>query len=65
MATHPEPQDPVDRELTELLRHPTVRKRLDDFERRRRQGRLGPGASHEQARRVVGLPPQPESDNDR
>jgi len=59
MAAHPEPVDPVDEELAELLRHPAVKKRLDDYERRRREGRLGKGASHDDARRVAGLPPRP------
>jgi tetrahydromethanopterin S-methyltransferase subunit G len=31
----PEPVDPVDEELAELLDNPAVRERLDDFERRR------------------------------
>jgi hypothetical protein len=57
-----EPRDPIDEELQALLRHPEVRERLDDYERRRREGRLGPGVSHNEARRIVGLPPLPEYD---
>ena len=61
-AKHPEPVDPVDEELAELLRHPAVRERLDDLERRRREGLLGEGGSHNEARRIVGLPPLPDDD---
>jgi hypothetical protein len=57
-----EPRDPIDEELAALLRHPEVRKRLDEFEQLRREGRLGPGVSHNEARRIVGLPPLPEFD---
>jgi hypothetical protein len=61
-TAQPEPVDPVDEELEQLLRHPKVRERLDDFERRRREGKLGAGVSHNEARRIVGLPPLPEDD---
>jgi len=61
-ATHPEPVDPVDEELAELLRDPEVRRRLEEFERRREEQRLGKGVSHNEARRVVGLPPLPDDD---
>ena len=61
-ATHPEPVDPVDEELAELLRDPQVRGRLEEFERRRREQQLGKGVSHNEARRVVGLPPLPDDD---
>lgn len=61
-AAHPEPVDPVDEELAELLRNPEVRKRLDDFEKLRLEGKLGPGRSHNEARRIVGLPPLPDDD---
>ena len=61
-AAHPDPVDPVDEELAELLRNPEVRKRLDEFERRRRDGQLGEGISHNEARRAVGLPPLPDDD---
>ena len=60
--THPEPVDPVDEELAELLRDPEVRRRLEEFERRRDEQRLGKGVSHNEARRVVGLPPLPDHD---
>lgn len=63
-ATHPEPVDPVDEELAELLRDPEVRRRLEEFERRREEQRLGKGVSHNEARRVVGLPALPD-DNPR
>lgn len=62
MATRPEPVDPVDEELAALLRDPKVRRRLVDFERRRQEGRPGAGVSHNEARRVVGLPPLPPDD---
>jgi hypothetical protein len=58
----PEPVDPVDEELAELLDNPAVRERLDDFERRRGDGELGKAASHNEARRIVGLPPLPDDD---
>lgn len=61
-ATHPEPADPVDEELAELLRDPEVRRRLEEFERRRDERQLEKGASHNEARRVVGLPPLPDDD---
>jgi hypothetical protein len=61
-TAQPEPVDPVDEELDQLLRHPKVRERLDDFERRRREGKLGEGRSHNEARRIVGLPPLPDDD---
>ena len=61
-AAHPEPVDPVDEELAELLRNPTVRHRLDEFEQREREGQLGEGRSHNEARRIVGLPPLPDDD---
>jgi hypothetical protein len=58
VAVHPEPVDPLDIELAELLQRPDVRARLDDFEKRRSQGRLGKGGSHDEARRAVGLEPR-------
>ena len=61
-ATHPEPVDPVDEELAELLRDPAVRTRLEEFERRRGHHQLGKAVSHNEARRVVGLPPLPDDD---
>lgn len=62
MAVHPEPTDPVDQELADLLQNPAVRGRLDEFERRRRDGERGKPGSHNEARRIVGLPPLPDSD---
>lgn len=61
-ATHPEPIDPVDEELAELLRDPEVRTRLEEFERGRSEHELGKGVTHNEARRVVGLPPLPDDD---
>jgi hypothetical protein len=61
-AAHPEPVDPVDEELAELLRDPEVRTRLEEFERRRGERKVGKGVSHNEARRVVGLPPLPADD---
>lgn len=61
-ATHPEPVDPVDEELAELLRDPEVRLRLEEFERRRGADQLGKGRSHNEARRIAGLPPLPDDD---
>lgn len=61
-ATRPEPVDPVDEELAQLLRDPEVRARLEEFVRRRGEQRLGKGVSHNEARRVVGLPPLPDDD---
>ena len=61
-ATHPEPVDPVDEELAELLRAPAVRTRLKEFERRRGRHQLGKAVSHNEARRIVGLPPLPDHD---
>lgn len=61
-ATHPEPVDPVDEELAQLLRDPAVRMRLEEFERRRGENQLGKAVSHNEARRVVGLPPLPDDD---
>ncbi|MBJ7609600.1 MAG: hypothetical protein JF887_09270 [Candidatus Dormibacteraeota bacterium] len=60
-AVHPEPADPVDEELDALLQRPEVRERLDDFERRRAEGKLGEGNSNDEARRIVGLPPHSDS----
>lgn len=62
MATHPEPVDPVDEDLEALLRHPVVRERLDDLERRLREGDLGPAVAHAEIRKLVGLPPLESSD---
>ncbi|MDB5067410.1 MAG: hypothetical protein JWM18_3844 [Chloroflexi bacterium] len=50
--------DPIDEELERLLEHPVVRERLDDYERRRAEGRLGEGIPHSEVRRRLGLPPQ-------
>jgi hypothetical protein len=61
-TAQPEPVDPVDEELEQLLRDPKVRERLDDYERRRRDGNLGEARSHNEARRIVGLPPLPDDD---
>ncbi len=61
-SAKPEPTDPVDAELEELLCNPKVRERLDDFERRRREGNLGEAVSHHEARRIVGLPPLADDD---
>jgi hypothetical protein len=61
-ATADPTPDPIDEELEKLLEHPVVRERLDDFERRRAEGRLGEGIPHSEVRRRLGLPPQePES----
>lgn len=57
-ATNREPINPVDEELEQLLQHPEVTKRLDDFESRRRNGKLVDAASAAKARRLVGLPPR-------
>ena len=61
-ASKPEQVDPVDEELAELLRDPDVRMRLEEFERRRGEHQLGKGVSHNEARRIVGLPPLPAND---
>jgi hypothetical protein len=63
-AINPEPVDPLDEEVGELLRQPAVKQRLDDFEARRREGRLGKGVGHDKAREAVGLPPRADPDND-
>jgi hypothetical protein len=62
MASHPEPVDPVDEELEALLRHPVVRERLDEVERRLHAGDLGPGVAHAEIRKLVGLPPLQSGD---
>lgn len=61
-ATDPEPVDPVDEELAQLLRDPAVRMRLEEFERRPSENQFGKAVSHSEARRVVGLPPLPDDD---
>ena len=61
-AAHPEPADPVDDDLAQVLRDPDVRESLEEFERRRREGELEEGISHNEARRIVGLPPLPPDD---
>ncbi len=60
-AVQPEPTDPVDEELDALLQRPEVRERLEDFERRRTEGKLGEGKSNDEVRRVVGLPPHADN----
>lgn len=60
-AVQPEPTDPVDEELDALLQRPEVRERLEDFGRRRTEGKLGEGKSNDEARRVVGLPPHADN----
>ena len=64
MAVHPEPDDPLDTELAELQQHPEVQARLDDYDRRRREGQLGRAASHDAARRAVGLEAEGDTDSD-
>ena len=61
-AAFPEPIDPVDEEMAEVLRDPDVRESLEEFERRRREARLEEGRSHNEARRIVGLAPLPPDD---
>ena len=61
-TAQPEPVDPVGGEFAQLLRRPKGRERLDDFVRWRCEGTLGEGASHNEARRIVGLPPLPDDD---
>ena len=63
MATAvPEPIDPIEEELGLVLQDPDVRESLDDFERRLREGHLEEGRSHNEARKIVGLPPLPPDD---
>jgi hypothetical protein len=59
MAT--DPIDPVEEEVRRVLADPTVQSRLDAFEERVDRGELR-GIPHNEARRVVGLPPLPEHD---
>jgi hypothetical protein len=69
MATDPvEPLEEIQRiqvdlevedEMRRVLAEPRVKARLDAFEGRERRGELH-GISHNEARRIVGLPPLPE-----
>jgi hypothetical protein len=62
MVAQQDPTDPVDEELDRLLAHPEVRERLDAYERVVRAGRPPHTVSHNEARKVVGLPLLPDDD---
>jgi hypothetical protein len=51
-------RDPIDEEVELLLAHPALRARLEDFERRLAEGRLGPGIPTSEVRRRLGMPPE-------
>jgi len=54
--------DRIDDEAAALLEDSELRADLEDFVRRAERGELEPGVSHNEARRIVGLPPLPEYD---
>ena len=56
MATNPA-HDRIDEEIEALLGDSEVRTSLEEFEADLQAGKLEPGHSHDDARRIVGLPP--------
>jgi hypothetical protein len=59
MATNPVP-DPIEEEAESAFADPVTRQRIERFNARLRRGELPRGRSHNEARRIVGLPPLPE-----
>lgn len=62
MAAKPEPVDPVDEELDRVLADPDVRALLDEYDAQVTKGEeLSDVIPHDEARRIVGLPPRANS----
>ena len=57
-APHAPDRDPIDEEVERVLADPAIRARLEDFERRLAEGRLGPGIPTSEVRRRLGMPPE-------
>ncbi|MFZ0217660.1 MAG: hypothetical protein WAM30_17160 [Candidatus Dormiibacterota bacterium] len=54
-----EAEDPIHEEVRRVMADPRVRARLDEAEERDCNGERLPRVSHNEARRMVGLPPLP------
>jgi hypothetical protein len=54
--------DPIDEEIRELLKDPVLRQDLERWEKLTDDERRASLRSHNEARRLVGLPPLPEYD---
>lgn len=52
-------EDPIHEEVRLVMADPRVKARLDAWEERKRRGEFLPRVSHNEARRIVGLPPLP------
>lgn len=60
--TGDEVEDPIHEEVRRVLADPDVRAALDAWEDRVRRGDFPAPVSHNEARRIVGLPPLPDWD---